>query len=94
MVNDVQELEAQLAEKQAVRDDEYEDVGDLAVDELNKASDLLKQCRTMLEFISDPDFCKSITKRERKAIAKLLEKIYTTTDEIDAAVADLEDDGE
>jgi hypothetical protein len=94
MVNDVQELEAQLAEKQAVRDDEYEDVGDLAVDELNKASDLLKQCRTMLEFISDPDFCKSITKRERKAIATLLEKIYTTTDEIDAAVADLEDDGE
>lgn len=90
------ELERQHAEKLTSIDEEpdYVVVSDVEVDVLEDASILLKDTGVLLEFLSNPDFCKNITKRERVIIAKHLEKIYAMTDKLDAAVNELQEDAE
>jgi hypothetical protein len=63
-------------------------------DHLKEAIEELKKTTIMLEWLSDPDFCKTITKRERKAILKRLEQLYMVTDAAEEALNDFEEDVE
>lgn len=58
---------------------------------LTDASDMLKTCATLFEFIAEPDLCKNVTKRERTIIRKQLDRIYELTDALDKAVEELEE---
>lgn len=93
------QLEAQHAAKKtsSSSDDgevEYMDVTQLAVLMLEKSAELHRNTAILLEYIGDDTFCKNITKRERDAIARQLDKIYAASDEIDEVVESIQDDEE
>lgn len=71
--------------------DEFEDeVGDEIPiqDELQSASDLLKSSAVLFEYLSNPDFTKTVSKRERAAIERQLTKIYELTERVDELLSD------
>lgn len=61
-------------------------------DELQKASNMLKRTAILLLFLSDRNFCRSITNRERGIMDKHVEAIYKVTDSIEEALEEAEDD--
>lgn len=92
----VNDLSAVLGTSQKPVDDsdEFVDEAEEMGDALSAASDLLKRTAILLEFLSDPVFCKGITKRERGAISRHLDQIYKATDDLDQIAEELspEDD--
>jgi hypothetical protein len=85
----VMKAEAPGAEA-ASEEDEFED-DYIASVELEKASTLLKDCAILLEFITNPQMCSRITKRERGIVEKQLTRIYSLTNELDEAAEAFED---
>jgi hypothetical protein len=57
-----------LERQREAPEEEFEDEELEINDHLQAVIDELKKTTIMLEWLSDPDFCKTITKRERKAI--------------------------
>lgn len=64
------------------------------VDRLERSCTLLRDTAILLEYLSNPDFCKSITKRERIAIDKQSEKLWAMVNELNEAVEELQDEEE
>lgn len=85
-INDLDEHSA--AEAKAAEEDEFEEVDEETslANKLESASYLLKQSAILFEFISDPDLCKSISKRERGIISKQVKRIYQLVEEADAVL--------
>lgn len=69
-------------------DDDTEDVG---TELLVKAINMLKRNALLFDYMSDPSFCRSLSKREREIMAAQSERIDTLTDELDEALSALED---
>jgi hypothetical protein len=86
-----QELE-QLYKNKASDDDEFDDVTDDSLEDLQEAAELIKNTAVLLEFISNPDFCKSITQGLRATISKHVEKLDELSDKLDERIDALTDD--
>ena len=102
LVNDVdpelQRLEEHHAARQAKaaangtsEDEEFEDVSSSTADTMETATDFLKSTGVLLEYISDPILCRTITKREREVIHRHLEALYKLTDSLEETIEELRD---
>ena len=90
---ELDKLEKLHAEKQEQSTEDTEDVEDLdEVKQLRETSTLLRNTAILLEYLSNPDFCRTITKKERIALDKHADKIWTCVIKLDATIAEL--DGE
>jgi hypothetical protein len=102
LINDIDpallKLEQQHAAKTAKRvevaedEEQYEDANEETTDALERASDALKKNAILFEFFSNPDWCKSITKRDRELMSVQIEKIWDLTEELDKLVEELQDE--
>lgn len=70
----VLEEEAIIRDAETLDDDEDIENPDL-LESLSEGMDLLVKSRTMMEYIADPELCKTITARERKTLMALTAKI-------------------
>lgn len=89
-------LEDLEAQGNTEAEEEFEDAAEDESEEgllegLRNASTLLKNSGVLFEFLSNPDFCKNISNRERAAISKILAKIDTFTDAADQLLAQYEE---
>lgn len=79
----MEELEAVLARTKD--SDEYDDDSggeeELFSQDILEAFALLRKCTKMLDFLSDVDLCKGLTKRERESMGRLAEKVRDYLDE-------------
>jgi cytochrome oxidase Cu insertion factor (SCO1/SenC/PrrC family) len=104
LVNDtdpeLEKLEQQHARKTAaaansestdVDVDFTEDATSDTADEVEEANEMLRKSALLFEFISDPDFCKSITKNMREVIQKHVANLYEKIQELDQTVEELRD---
>lgn len=76
-----------------VEDDTTYVEADAAVEDLEKAIDMLKRNAILFEYLTG-DFVKSITKREQAVVARHVEQIYVLTDELEASIAELSEEEE
>lgn len=97
----LEELEAAVICKQAepVEDDgtfENEHGGEevLMEDDILEAIDLLHKCMHLLDYIADPDLCKTVTKRERKVMVNVANSLRTYLDEVGTHYIDEAEAGE
>lgn len=92
--SDLAELERQQEAKRGkepiAQEEESEASDELAL--LQELSSHLRDTWVLLEFLSNEKFCKNITKRERDAINKHLERVYKLEAKVDEIIEDLEDD--
>lgn len=58
--------------------DDFEDDEEFDED-WSSALDVLRSTSTFLEYLSNPLLCRAISQKERRAMGKLLEKIYEIT---------------
>lgn len=72
-------------------EDDFDDEETIQLAKLQAASDMLKKSAVLFEYISDPDLCKNLSKRERTAIDKQLARIYALVEEVDVII---EENGE
>jgi hypothetical protein len=63
-------------------EEEYEETEDPNIEQLKAASDLLKKSAILFEYLSERDFIKTISDRERKAMDRQIAKIYTFTEQL------------
>lgn len=56
-------------------DDDFQDTEDILAAKLYEANGLLKSTVVLLLFLSDPNFVKNITKRERGALDRQVDKL-------------------
>lgn len=79
----------------ATDEDDFEEADeDPALEHLQKAKELLLTSATLLEYLGNPDFIKTVTKRERKAIDRQVDRIYDLTNELTETIAELSDEEE
>src|SRR5688572_1311022 len=78
----LEKLERQFATKAETADDVYMDVEEEAIEDLQKARDVLKETCVLLEFLSNPTFCRSITERERKFLFRHLTRVEECIDDL------------
>ena len=72
-----------VAEVEVLESDEFgPDEADIAQDILDALS-LLSKCMHLLDYLSDPDLCKSVTKRERDSMSRLSESVRTYLDAVE-----------
>lgn len=99
LINDtdpeLQKLEQQAAAKQSAAsesDTEYVDEAEDTVSLMESASELLKNNAVLFEFLANPDYCKTLTKRDRELMLKQADKTYDMAEVLDNAAAALEDE--
>jgi hypothetical protein len=92
---DLEELERKAAEKAAAAeldDVEFEDADDGDDDseeehdnysDLVAANNMLVDCITMLNYMSNPDLCKTVTMRERNNMARFAKKVLDFVNMVD-----------
>jgi hypothetical protein len=91
---ELDKLEKYFTAKQESSDEAYEDVDEEAVEQLEDASEMLRDTAILLEFLGNPDFCKSITKRERAIIDRHVDKLWSFVEELNTTVSELSADEE
>jgi hypothetical protein len=89
-------LEAQRKPEKKVKpedseEEDYDDSEGIPLALAEKVSVFLKDTGVLLEFLSNPHFCKTITKRERDILDRQLERLYGLTDALDTAIAEAEE---
>lgn len=77
--------------QKATKAEEYVDVTSEVADQLEASNDLLKETVTLLEYISNPSFCKNITKRERDIIVKHVERLEDLIETNDQTIEEQEE---
>lgn len=87
MAGTVDDLEESLKRKEAT-EPQAEFEGDEGLEELMKddmrdAVGWLNKCRHLLDYISDKDLCKAISKRERDSMAWLSDQIGEFLDDVE-----------
>ncbi len=88
----MEDIDEQFQQKQGVaEEDDFSEDGEDNVEDLRKASKLLKDNAVLLEFLSNPEFCKNVNNSYRKLMGKQLDKIYQLTDELDELIELFED---
>ena len=63
---------------------------DMMSQDILDALSLLSKCTHLLDYLSDLDLCKSITKKERGSMANLSEQVKTYLDEVEHNYEDVE----
>lgn len=95
---ELNKLEQQHAAKLAAKEDEtieeesedeYTFVSDATYELLEESSTLHRNTAILLEYLSNPDFCKGLTKRERVIVDKHSIKIWEMVIKLDKTVAEL-----
>lgn len=51
--------------------------------DMQESLDLLRQTRTLLQYLSDPELCRTITMKERKAMIALATKVHGFVDNVE-----------
>jgi hypothetical protein len=88
---DTSELEEGVKEAEVV-DEGFEGFDEERVlEDLNEGLSLVKRCKTLLDYIGDPELCKTISKRERTSMAKLATKLGAYVSSIDNAYGEVND---
>ena len=85
-MTDLEEMEMTAAKVVTVPDAEYPEVGeeeDLLLQDILDAMSLLNKCMRLLDYMSDADLCKTITKRERENMSRLSEQVKAYLDEVE-----------
>ena len=95
----LEELEEALGKSKVVElvDNEFEEDPDggeelLATQDVIEAISLLSKCMHFLDYLSDTDLCKSVTKREREGMGRLSEIVRTYLDEVSDHYEDSEEE--
>lgn len=89
-----EQLEEMEQRRLAEEEDSFEDAPDEeeAVEErLRAASDLLKRTAILFEFLSDPDYCRTLTKRYRELMSQQAERAWDLVEELDKETEELEE---
>ena len=80
------EMEAARTEYLALEDDKEEAEGeDQTLSDLLDSLSLLSQCKRLLDYMSDPDLCKNLSKRERDSMSRLSEKLKDHLDALESS---------
>ena len=86
MAGTVEDLEADKKLRDEVASDEFDDddgIEDLQQRDMEDAIDLLQKCMHLLDYVSDRDFCKAISKRERDNLTWMSEQIREYLDDVE-----------
>lgn len=85
----VEEVEQLIKEAPAESKDVFEESEeDQEIVDLHDAFFLLGKCRNLLNYVADPDLCKTFTKKEREAMERLSEKIKEYLDSVELSYED------
>lgn len=63
--------ETKQVDGEVMEDEEDEPQDEQIMADLQEAFDLIHRAKTMLDYISDPQLCKTISKRERETMTRL-----------------------
>lgn len=89
------QLDERHAAKKEVEEDFVEvDFDDGSQAELEATTKLLRDTAVLLEFLGNPDYCKSMTKTLRALADKTAERLYEQADKVEALAAGAEEDDE
>ena len=83
IVSNTADLAKACAPKESEEEFE-EDPSEEMSEDLSEALDMLKLCAVLADYISDPLFCRALSKRERDAMARLSDEVNTLVDRINA----------
>ena len=88
-----EQLEEMEQRRRSEEEDSFEDVPDEeSVEErLRAASDLLKKHAILFEFLSDPDYCRTLTKRYRELMGQQAERAWDLVEKLDEETEELEE---
>jgi hypothetical protein len=94
MVEVDNELDTKLAPFSKTAESDFDESADDAsyADELNMARDLLYKASVMFRYLSDEDFCKTLTKRERTNMDKLADQCFDAIETLSAAISEIEEE--
>jgi hypothetical protein len=80
----IEELEAQaLKQPEKEQDFEPEAQDKDLLEDFWEATSLLAKARTLLDFMSDPELCKGLSRRERDSMSRLAERLNGFLDNVD-----------
>ena len=85
---DINELEAKVPVVTGVVADDTDD--DQMLVDLQDAIHLLTKCKTLLDYVSDPDLTKGITNRERDSMTRLAQQMRDYLGEVEATYGEVE----
>lgn len=84
----VDDLETQAI---AAQTDEFEPDEQSMFNDILDSLDLLRKCMHLLDYLSDPDLCKSVTKRERDTMARLSESVDEFLDDAETKYEEVQE---
>jgi hypothetical protein len=86
------ELDRKLARISATVDSEFDEDSEESeyTEELKLARDVLYRASVMFRYLSDEEFCKTLTKRERVNLDKLADQCFDTIETLTAAISEAE----
>lgn len=87
---DLSVLEESAKDGELIQDNEAFDEEQLVAD-LSEAIILLKRSKTLIDYLSDPELCKAVSKRERGSMTKLSGKLGEYIDSVESSYGEVGD---
>lgn len=83
----LEDLERTIKQAEVVDEDDGTDEENgeelLVEQDIQDAIGILRKCMHLLDYVSDTDLCKSVTKRERETMGRLSEMVREYLEEVD-----------